>query len=761
MKSLLVIATALLFFSPSAWAATDQEIDQAISHMQSWLYNQQNAQNGTWMQDREFHLPQAHQRAETAVIVMSLLLSGESVHDQLVPREGSAAKRDWHDLARPERLARAIKYLYDIGYDGFNGTYAVALRMHCWSLLNPNRPSLFKQDAKWLLAAHRSSIFDYGAKPSQRIDHAITLMGILGVWEYAKAGGEVPSSFWSEAADHFVKTQETDGGWTQMPGTGQSSQGDMTAAGLTVLFIAQQQLYRQDDQIPPPLTKAIDRGLAWLDLHFVGLNQPGTNRYQYQWLFNLQQVGLLSGIRSFHGHDWYDVGVRDILGNLRPDGSIKGDLLDTAYALAFLSRGRTPIAISKLKVPEANWNNRPNDIYFLTEFLSKQYERELHWQVVSIDSDSERWLTPIVYLASDQAISLSAKDQRNLKQYLDRGGTLLASADQNNKDFIQSIQTLATNLYPQYELRPIASNVDLTSTYQESLSPEASPIAGLLYRVTPEYAKQVYTLSNGVRDLIVLSTQDWGLAFQGEEPTTTKSSWRMICNLYANTTGQGNWSQKTEANFPERLPYRKKKGDISVVRARVGSEWNAEPLAWPSMVNRFFNRTGFELKIDDQPLKAIGGLNVSLVHLVGINATKLSDSEVQAIRSYVNKGGTLLVEPLGGKSGFLISVEKQLSKVLGTIPIPLSSASPIISGSGLEGGYDNQRVIYRSYAVLNYAVHTQPRLAAMWINDRPTVLFTQHDLSLGMLGARHWNINGYSAESARKMMTNILLSSQR
>ena len=57
----------------------------------------------------------------------------------------------------------------------------------------------------------------------------------------------------------------------------------------------------------------------------------------------------------------------------------------TAYSLLFLSRGRHPIFMNKLRF-DGYWANRPRDIANLSHYATTVLERPLNWQVVSLKS---------------------------------------------------------------------------------------------------------------------------------------------------------------------------------------------------------------------------------------------------------------------------------------------------------------------------------------------------------------------------------------
>ena len=112
----------------------------------------------------------------------------------------------------------------------------------------------------------------------------------------------------------------------------------------------------------------------------------------------MERAGRLSGQRYFGGHDWYEVGSRFLVDNQKDDGSWRGTgrgafdtapVIATSFSLLFLSKGRTPVLISKLAYGSKNstgWNNKRSDIKNLVEFCGKELfkGRPLAWQVFDV-----------------------------------------------------------------------------------------------------------------------------------------------------------------------------------------------------------------------------------------------------------------------------------------------------------------------------------------------------------------------------------------
>lgn len=731
-RLLLAILILLLAVAP-ARAVTDEQIDDAVQRMQKWLLSKQDPKTGAWINRLEDAKAEKHYAGRdaqvhgtTALVTYALLVSGVS------GQEGP--------------LEKALRFLREAE---MNGTYAVSLRAHCWAALPDQYLRNLERDARWLMDAQKDSIWDYGPVRSTRIDHSTTQYGILGLWEFSKRGGKAPPEIWENALTHFVKAQNPDGGWGYDVRDASASRTSMTAAGLTVLYVGSQQLYATK-QPPQAVVDAINKGLAWLDKHYSPSKNVGYGGHHYYYLYGIERVALASGMKRFAGQDWFESGAQYILGKMHSTGRIGGEdspeaLENTAFALMFLSRGNVPVWITKLQVPGSDWNNRPNDIYTLTHHLSDLFEAELNWQTIDINAPVDEWSnTPVAFLSTPRAVELTPEQRQRLKDYLDRGGLLLVNAEGGSSSVVTSMEKLARELYPDYPLKPLEPG---------------HPLLSSLYGMSPQAGRSILSVSNGARDLIFVLKRDWASDF-GDLDDPKEDVAQFVANFYTLVTDRGTLVGRLAQKPPTRQQ-RATKGTIRVARARYDGPWNIEPRAWDTLAIEVFNRSGFEIERTEVALEELASAQADLVHLVGIGGLELTDAQKQAIAAYVNKGGTVLVETIGGRGEFSVEIEEQLRDLFQGPATPLSSVDPVISGQGLTGGHNARRVLYRPYSVIQLSARTSPRLAAFHVDGRPAVFVSHEDLSLGAIGLKRWGVNGYQPQSAKQLLTNVLLVAQK
>lgn len=707
----------LLAGASRAQAVTDEQVGQAIARIKAYFFNVQIAKDGNW--EISYPKNEVLVGGETALVTLSLLTAGESPQ-------------------RPEML-RALNYLQGVD---LKSTYARSIRAHVWARLPEAYLPFLDKDGRWLIDQGQDGLarYHYVAKPSQSKnradgdwDNSTTQYGILGVWEVAKRGGKVPPEFWEHVAEHFFLTQNIDGGWQYQVPTGTSSHA-MSAAGLTGLYVAQQQLQRDINRPNPKLTDAINRGLGWFDKNFT----PGG---AYYYLYGLERVGIASGVKILNKQDWFQAGASRICGEVRADGSV-GSPVDTAFALMFLARGRVPVWVSKLGIPGAVWNNYPNDLENLSRHLSDQRLAELNWQVVDVDTAPEIWLNaPLLVIGTDRPPELTDQQKRNIKRYIDLGGTVLFNPDRSQSAVGIWARKLAAELYPNYPVRKLPNDHILFNAHFQF----------------PAGAQQgIFGVSNGAREVMLILESDWSGAFQGRIDNGRSTTWKLASNLWAIVTDRGLIPNRLVPRYEARGSMAPTK-QLAIARVSYEGNWLPEPAAWEAVGNHLFNHAGAQLQVVDVPLEKLGTCTQKLAHLSGVGPLKLTELQREAIITYIKAGGTILYETVGGKGEFSKVMEEQLVELLKTPPVPVSGDEPFLSGKDVDKAYPMSEVVYRRYSVLQMQPGRRARLVTFTHGDRPAVIGSREDLSEGALGVRHWGISGYQPQSALRMMTNLAL----
>jgi len=348
------------------------------------------------------------------------------------------------------------------------GTYGRSLRAAAWALRceqTVGRPErvryrrLLNDDVRWLLLACRTgAAYDYTKASDRsrgRTDNSVTQFAHLGMAAADDAPVEIPSAYWSQVEQHWIGSQQPDGGWKydeQEP----FSKPSMTVAGANSLYLVLDHRYtrleprykRFKGSRSP--ARFIERRSGVYDaLHradeYLRRSALPMREFDGYNLFGLERLGVTSGNAFIGGQEWYGAHVDDLLGRTWSD-----NVIADSFALIFLVHGRAPIWIQELA-----WGGDParthpygRDLHFATKFLNQVTERRHRWQNVPESADLATLLAaPILYLSGPGAMTLPRETRDRIRGYADAGGSILLHADYASDAFTRSAREMFEDLF--------------------------------------------------------------------------------------------------------------------------------------------------------------------------------------------------------------------------------------------------------------------------------------------------------------------------
>ena len=671
-------AVALLALASLARAAgpvpppSPIDVDAAITKGKAFLYSLQNA-DGTWETDPAppagpLKKPSADPNAsadnnqyggKTALAVYALLEAGDNGTD--------------------DRLKKAVAFLQKTASVS---TYTLSLKCLCWSDLpatNDVKQAL-RRDAMALLGQKKMAgpnlVWDYALfAPARKNYYTLTSTqaAAWGLYAATEADYEVPADTWKLIEKTFEAGQQADGGWAYLiaaKGTAPKPPSMYnTATGVSALYLAQD--YTRADAFASPhgnaVNPAIDKGLAWITRN-IDQQQAGekSGESAHRRLYGIEHVGLISGLRKFGTHDWYAEGADYFLKiQNRKDGSFgvksgTGDyrLTDTAWAVLFLQRGRTPVAINKLDYSpaaaspkKALWDQRPRDAANAVAWVERALERELRWQIVDTnDAVTSMLEAPVLYLSGGDAVDLKPEARAKLKQYVEQGGLILANADGGNAAFAKSVEKLGAELVPNAEWRDL---------------PDTHPIFSAEVFRKEKFAKRpaVRAIGNGVREFVLLvPAADPAKTFQLKSARANGDAWQLITDVLGYATDKSNfyargttWLAADTAAKPKRT--------IEVARLQYNGAWDPEPAAWPQF-GKFAAARAIGIKATPLPAGQAVPTGARVVYVSGAAAFTLDDATRKNLKTFMDGGGLVFFEAAGGNPAFAASAQGRVDPLV-------------------------------------------------------------------------------------------------
>lgn len=643
------------------------------------------------------------------------------------------------------RLEKALDWL---ATQKTSKTYELSVRTSIWSQVNRNTQNKYgkalREDTDALLiregGGYSYDVMDFNST----VDNSNSHFALLGVWAGALGGQEVPNVYWRGAMYYWQARQKRDGGWNY-DNTDKATTGSMTAGGITSLLICMDKLCAGAEGTYDRIKtmKPINSGLAWLEKSLPAMMNE---KCDYYFLYCLERVGAASGYKHFGSMDWFKAGAAQLIAAQNPDGSWTAndpkrgnDEIATAFAILFLSRGINPIVFSKLQYGD-DWNNRPRDIAILTRWISQNYERNINWQIVNVKLPLNEWCdSPILFISGSKAPKFTDEETAKLRQFIERGGVIFSCTSYDGTGFRNGIRETYEKLFPEYRLMRCPVNHEIFSMREKGTT---LPI-------------DFSIVTNGVRPLALHTDTDLSKSWQFGLVSDEKERYAFEAagNLFLYVTDKGLLKQHQMVSWPAEPPPADRP-TVRMVRLKYNGNWDPEPLAMQRFSRLMTAKYNVGVQMADPvDIESINKANAKIAMLTGTQAITLSPEQMAAIKKFVWAGGTLFVDAAGGSPDFGQAMKKTLADIFGgesMILLPLESRLYRLPGMNME------KAVYRRRSSLKLGLHSEPRLQTILIDGRPAVIFSQEDVTSGLVGYPSFTCDGYSPESAFDIMRNIV-----
>jgi hypothetical protein len=362
---------------------------------------------------------------------------------------------------------------------------------------------------------------------------------------------------------------------------------------------------------------------------------------------------------------------------------------------------------------------------------------------------------------------LTPLEKRKLRDYLDRGGFLLAEACCDGGAFEKGFRQLIDDIFPEPE-------------YRLRLLPPEHPIWRAQLPIDPDQAKPLWGVDYGCRTSVVFCGEDlscyWELARKGHEETYPENVQKQIDAALATgvnilTYATGREPQYKDAAVQYELTEQRSEDHermtIRLAKLQHPGTCNAAPGALANLVRAA--RSAFDVPIasDDKPLSitdpALARYHMVFMH--GRSSFRLTAAERKALATYLNNGGTLLVDSVCASRAFTQSFRQEMQAILPAHPLrPIEITHSLFTPA--HGGYDITTVERRDPS--NSAPgqplratmrRVPPLLEAVTLDDRLAVIFSPYDLSCALERHDALECQGYTRQDAARIALNVLLYS--
>ncbi len=704
---------------------------------------------------------------------------------------------------------------------------------------------LIQRNADWIVANAigfnngQGRLQGWSYPGNQVADNSNTQYALLGLYAAKQSGTKIDPRIWKQIEQYYIENMTeaspTSAFWKYHNGNFDKSPSfTMTVAGVCGLIIAAMGLDNSEQQLDDATGIAarcgeysdstpVSKGMNWIATYFtfdVVTKQLGkSDMYN---CYGIERLGRLSGQRFIGDHDWYREGCERLVRMQDPDGGFtQGNGLDgagilpTAFALLFLSKGRTPILLSKFAWGDfaekgrgsfvevggpapgiVNWNRKHNDARHMVEFASKELFKgtPLSWQVFDIrrkdfsaepvkglsiddkvrDEVAILLQSPVLYINGHGRLTFVGLGkepltipEQILKRYIEEGGFLIGEACCGDKEFAESFLKMMKRLFPENDFRQLARE---------------HAIWTMVPGVTAADFPDLMGLERGCRTIAVFSPSP--LAGYWEEqrfvPADAKNpknrGEKAFClsrNIIAYATGLE--LPKPRLTIPKlRDPEKDSAPGKSVfqpAQLRIGE---AEPA--PAAMRNLMMHLRDTARLEVYPAaKFLAPYDPNLfaykfMYLHGRKELSLNDAEIANIKSNLQTGGLLFVDAAcNGYEGwkrFDQSFRDTCKKLFPNDPLEVVPPDdPLFTTRRVDGTKQQlSNVKVRREKADGSGPEAErrdyaPLLEGVKIDGRWVIVYSRYDVGCALEGGKAGDCMGHDKESALKLAGNVVLYS--
>lgn len=759
----------------SAFAeVTAEQVREAIRRGAQYLKGQQNVKGG-WLERA------GQPGGVSALCTLALLEAGEPVDSPA--------------------MQKALTYLRSLGEP--KATYTTALQTMVFCLAAPEQDRLLiARNAKWLAdhqvaSGERAGTWTYFDQVSAltRGDNSNTQFALLGLHEAEQIGIEIDPAVWQRGLAYWESCQNNDGGWSYFKAVGNEptlgSTGSMTCAGIGALVICQGSLASGDARVSGQTVLCcgqhedndrLERGLDWLGSKFTVANNPGPSGGQLDisragllyYLYGIERIGRLTGRRYFGGHDWYREGAEMLIENQdKLSGYWKGlghgeetPTIATSLALLFLSKGRRPVVMAKLKHGfGGDWDHHRASVQNLTRDIERRWKQRLTWQTIDVQVARPEDLleTPVLFLSGKDPLQFTAEQKENLKSYVSHGGFLFVEACCGGTDFDASFRELMAELFPDSPLQ---------------LLPADHPIWFAEAPVDAKHLRPLYGVSACCRTSVVYCPKDlsclWELHRGGrktEYPPDIAADITACLTIGANVIAYATNRQLKDKLDRPRLsdgdngPPANSRETLVVPKLSHAGGSDDAPQALNNLLKLVRSQAQLRLSPRAELLApsdpALFDHPISFIH--GRRDFRWTAAERAGLATYLQRGGFLFGDAICASPQFAAAFRREIQAALpGAQFVRLPPTHPLFTPD--FGGFDLAEVTLRDPQLRSgddplkaKLTKIKPLLEGVEIDGRLAVVLSPYDLSCAMENQASLECKGYVPADAAKLGVNLIL----
>ncbi|NUM34775.1 MAG: DUF4159 domain-containing protein [Candidatus Brocadiae bacterium] len=408
----------------------------------------------------------------------------------------------------------------------------------------------------------------------------------------------------------------------------------------------------------------------------------------------------------------------------------------------------------------ADWNLCPDDLGQLFRKV-KQGNLGLDYSNDPLDLNSFSGSPeemPVLFFSGTRTIRLGKTQLDLLRSYTLKGGMIVFDSIAGSPYFYASAKKLLSDMLPEFSIRTI---------------PLDHPLYRIVYSINkikiPKAPEVSAPLMEGIyigcRIGVLLSPYGMGCGWDNHEvPHIEKAKYydidsanRLGVNIVAYSVAYSHVG-RTEARSELFGTLDEKPATDEFVFAQIKHKgaWNVHPGSAISLLTKIRQDTSIKVSLKRIPVSP-GKDDLSsftFLYLTGLDDFQWDETEVKAIRNFLNASGTLFINNGLGMQTFDRAVRREIQKVL-----PEGKLSIIPLSHPLYSSFFTIRELDYTPETTPWSKNRKPCLEGIGIAHDLRILYSPVDMEAHWQGCDHVLCRGYQMQSAMQMGFNIIVYS--
>lgn len=406
----------------------------------------------------------------------------------------------------------------------------------------------------------------------------------------------------------------------------------------------------------------------------------------------------------------------------------------------------------------SDWNLCPDDLAQLMRKTGRWFGMNYGSQPVSLASfDPDPALTPVLFFSGVRTLKMTDQQLALLRQYVSRGGMIVFDSIAGSPYFYEAALRVSREIVPEEPVRVIPLDHPIYHTLADATQVRYGRNSD---RTRPALEGRYV----GSRIACLVSRYGLGCGWDDHDvPLLEKAEFydvesanRLGINMVAYAMGYAD-AARQEAR-PEAfglIDEKRPTDELVFAQIRHNGAWNVHPGAAATLLRRMRQETSLRvsLKRISVDLGKDDSSKFTFLYLEGLDDFVWSGAEIDALRAFLERGGTLVVNNGLGLADFDRAVRRELARVL-----PMRSFTDVPAGHAIFSAV--RPITEATYTPrvqkLNPALH-QPALEAIAIDTDLRVIYSRFDMAGAWLGCDYPLSCSYTAESGAEIGMNVLM----